>query len=122
MKKAVEGDNGIKGRGMLATAISDEHSSEEGSKATTPSGKKPKTSFTDGIGSSHFHRLLRLRTERAMATFTGGGPSFSSGSSRSGSAKASGSNARPSPPEVKMIINNQRGSPLPITRKRVAYM
>lgn len=124
MAKAVDGENGIKGRGMLATAISDDISSEENSKATTPSGKKPKSSFSDSAGSSHFHRLLRLRTERAMAPFTGGA-SFSSqgsGASRPGSAKVGGSNARPSPPEVKMIINSQRGSPMPVTRKRVAYM
>lgn len=113
---AIEGESAHKGRGVLASAQSDDPSSEEGSKANTPTARNGGGgfgSFADGSGTSHLHRLLRLRTERAMASITGG-PTTSdprgSGQRASSSPTAEARAGRPVKPEVKVIINAQRGS------------
>jgi hypothetical protein len=119
--KAVEGDSGLKGRGVLASAVSDEPSGDDSVKPGTPVAKAL-GSFSEGAGASHLHRLLRLRTERAMAPITGGitGGAGAGGAKNNALARSATAPAAPQrPPEVKVIINNQRGSPVvPAGRKQ----
>lgn len=112
--KAVEGDVGLKGRGILASAV-DASSSDENSKSSV----SPKGGFSGGAsaesstGTSHVHRLLRLRTERAAAYFLGG----VAGRPAVSAPPAS----RPNPSDVKVILNNYRGSSSPLTNSRKGF-
>lgn len=118
--KAVDSDSASKGRGVLASALPDTNSSEEGAKPpATPVKRGTFGSFTEGGGASHLHRLLRLRTERALAPFVGGAGAVSAprGLNRAATAPAAGAGAQQRPPEVKVIIN-QRGSPAQPIRKQ----
>jgi hypothetical protein len=125
--KAVEGDCALKGRGVLATALSDEENAKASNAVVNPAPRGSFGSFTEGSGVSHIHRLLRLRTERALSPFVRGGGGSGIGATngpltRSATAPpASTTLGRTAAPEVKVIINNQRGSPgsLSLGRKQM---
>lgn len=115
LTQAVSGESALKGRGLLATALSDappEDSQNTGKTPTTSPKGGAFSSFTFGLGKndddnsgspSHVQRLLRLRSERALSQFVGGAPP-SPGSSPQPPAQ------RKNTPDLVALQNLHRGA------------
>ncbi len=84
MLRAVEGDTLSKGRGVLASALMDASSEDPPAGALRPLSPKKLTSAFTGFGRggkaagagsparerpSHFHRLMKIRSETSMQPF-----------------------------------------------------
>lgn len=124
LTQAISGESALKGRGLLATALS-EQASDDSLQNKTPSSSPTKSSGpfggfsfgprkSDG-GISHVQRLLRLRTERALSPFTGGGPpQASSGSGWIPPSPASSPQTQPpqrkNTPDLVALQNLHRGA------------
>lgn len=93
LSQAISGDSALKGRGLLATAVSEQALEDSPSSASSPSksaigGSLPSFGFAVGNdnnnnnssspsgggrgATSHVQRLLQLRSDRAMGPITGG--------------------------------------------------